>query len=251
MTTSESKQLPSSTFSEKMENCGPSDRVLALGQKLVEELGLEQSVDTLGRWMAHYIADLVTKAETATGDEKSVVERECSAAILALWKHRSELPDGRRPFQALEPVMRAIESLDPENDTPRYFRAARPPMDDAAETSEQARWLALVDGLDHSAKILIHYCLAEAAEAALDKSSEWVKLATAIDADGVPEIVIRVLSSTADMMKKPDPDEAMRSLLKDRIQRLHGFMEMAESLATTLEERLQPASSAGENTTDS
>ncbi len=233
-----------------MENCGPSDSVLALGRKLVEELGLEQSVDTLGRWMAHYIADLVTKAEKATGDEKIVVERECSAAILALWKHRSELPDGRRPFQALEPVMRAIESLDPENDTPRYFRAARPPKGDAAETSEQARWLALVDGLDHSARILIGYCLAEAAEAALDKSKEWVKLATEIDANGAPEIVIRVISSTADMMKKPDPNEAMRSLLKDRIQRLHGFLEMAESLVITLDERLQALPSAGESRSD-
>jgi hypothetical protein len=233
-----------------MESCEPSDSVLTLGRKLVEELGLEQSVDTLGRWMAHYIADLVTKAERATGDEKSAVERECFAAILALWKHRAELPDGRRPFQALEPVMRAIESLDPENDTPRFFRAARPPKDDAAETSEQGRWLALADGLDHSAKILIGYCLAEAAEATLDKSKEWVKLATAIDADGVPEIVIRVLSSTADMMKKPDPDEAMRSLLEARIQRLHGFLELAESLVITLEERLQALPSAGENTPD-
>ena len=34
-----------------------SDSVLALGKKLVDELGLDQSVDTLGRWMAHYIAE--------------------------------------------------------------------------------------------------------------------------------------------------------------------------------------------------
>ena len=71
--------------------------------------------------MAHYIANLVTKTEKSAGDEKSVTERECFAAILALWKQRSELPDGSRPFEVLEPVMRAIESLDPENDIPRYF----------------------------------------------------------------------------------------------------------------------------------
>lgn len=233
-----------------MENSEPANSVLALGRKLVEELGLEQSVDTLGRWMAHYIADLVTKAEKASGDEKKVAERECSAAILALWRHRSELPDGRRPFQALEPVMRAIESLDPENSTPRYFRAARPPMDEAAETSEQRRWLALADELDYSAKVLIGYCLAEAAEAALDKSKEWVTLATEIEDDGVPEIVVRIVSAAADVINESEVNEASRSLLKDRIQRLHAFLEMAESLVNTLEECLQAQPSAKDNSSE-
>ncbi|WP_220475064.1 AVAST type 3 anti-phage proein Avs3b [Burkholderia pseudomallei] len=248
MTMNESKQLLRSISSEKTENCGASDNTLELGRKLVNELGLDQSVDTLGRWMAHYIADLVTKAETAAAcAEKSVAERECFNAILALWKHRSELPDGHRPFQALEPVMRAIESLDPENNTPRYFRAARPPKGEAAETSEQERWLTLADELDYSAKVLIGYCLVEAAEASLDESKEWVKLATAIEDDGVPEIVVRVVSTAADMMKEPDLNEATRSLLKDKIRRLHGFLEMTESLVNTLEEHLQAQTSANED----
>lgn len=41
--------------------------------------------------------------------------------------HRAAFPNGKRPFEDLEPVMRAIESLDPEDDTPRYFRSARAP----------------------------------------------------------------------------------------------------------------------------
>lgn len=239
MTTSGSKPVPSSTSSTKMENSGLSDSVLALGRKLVEELGLEETVDTLGRWMAHHIADLITKSENTTGDEKRAVERECFAAILALWRHRSELPNRKRPFKDLEPVMRAIESLDPENDTPRYYRAARPPKDGTAETSEQEKWLSLVDGLDYSAKALIGHCLAEAAGAALDKSKEWVKLATEIDDHGVPEIVVRFVSTAADLNNEPDPNEEIRSLIEDRIKRLRGFLEIAESLANTLEARLQ------------
>lgn len=200
--------------------------------------------------MAHHIAGLLTKAEKATGDEKSEAERECSAAILALWRHRSELPNGSRPFEKLEPVMRAVESLDPESDMPRYHRTGRPKKDEAAEISEQSRWLALADGLDYSAKILIGYCLSEAAEAALDKSREWVERAKAIDADGVPEIVVRIISTTADAIHTPDPNEAIRLLLTDRIQRLRGFLEMTESLVDLLEERLQaqpPATEAPSN----
>ncbi len=222
-----------------MEDSEPSDGILALGRKLVEELGLEESTDTLGRWMAHHIADLMAKVDEATGDAKSAAERECFASILALWKHRSEMPNGRRPFEELEPVMRAVESLDPENDTPRYYRSARPSRGEAAETPEQEKWLSLVEGLDYSAKVLIGYCLVEAADAALDKSKEWVKLAAGINSDGVPEFVIRFISTAANVNKERDANEGTRSLLSDRIKRLREFMEISESLTKSLEARLQ------------
>ena len=150
---------------DKTDKFVPANSLLALGQKLVQELGLEESTDTLGRWMAHHIADLMINAENAIGDEKAAAERKCFDAILELWKHRSELPNGKRPFEDLEPVMRAIESLDPEDDTPRYYRAVRPPKGETVETSEQEEWLSLVDGLDYTAKVLIGYCLTEAADA--------------------------------------------------------------------------------------
>lgn len=223
----------------------PSDSVMTLGRKLVEELGLGESNDTLGRWMAHYIAELITKAEEASGDQKDIAERECASAILALWQHRSELPDGRRPFEELEPVMRAVESLDPECNVPRYYGLARPPKEDAPETSEQMQWLAAADGVDHSAKLLIGYCLAEAAGTALDKSKEWVKLAEDIDADGVPEMVIRFVVTASDGTREQedeDPNDEIRARLQDRIKRLQDFLKMSESLVSTLEDRLQALS---------
>ena len=57
----------------------------------------------------------------------------------------------------------------------------------------------------------------------LDKSKEWIELATAIDDQSVPEIVIRYVSTTADVNKEPDPNKEIRSLLDDRIKRLRGF----------------------------
>ena len=118
--TNEFELKPNSISSTKMENSErfDPDKVLALGRKLVEELGLEESNDTLGRWMAHCLADLITKAENASGGDKDAGRKECFDAILALWRHRSELPSGKRPFAELEPVIRAVESLDPEDDTP-------------------------------------------------------------------------------------------------------------------------------------
>lgn len=98
----------------------------------------------------------------------------------------------------------------------------------------------MADGLDYSAKLLISYCLAEAAESNVDKSKEWVKLASEIDDDGVPEFVVRFVSAASDVMKEQDPNEDLRVLLKDRIKRLERFMEIAEKLINKLEGRLRP-----------
>jgi len=189
--------------------------------------------------MAHYIADLIAKVESSTDAEKESAEKNCFDAILGLWKHRAELPNGKRPFEHLEPVVRAIESLDPEDDAPRYFRTARPPADEGREKSETESWLEMVRGLDYSSKVLIGCCLAEAARTAADKSKAWVKLAEAAgEADGVYEIVVRRLLRSASLEKEPDPDAETRRLLKDRIGRLDGFIKMAEAVVNDFRERL-------------
>lgn len=182
--------------------------------------------------MAHYIADLIAKAESATGEEKRSAEKHCFDAILALWRHRAELPNGKRPLEELEPVVRAIESLDPDNDTPRYFRSARTPAGGKQEESEAGAWLKLVDALDYSAKILIGHCLAEAACAAENKSKEWVKLAELAGADaGVSGVVLRFVSSTARTDQEPDLASEERRRAEDRLARLENFVKIAELVA--------------------
>lgn len=215
------------------------DNVLELGRKLVEQLDLEESDDTLGRWMAHYIAELIAKSEHSTGENKIVVQRECFAMILSLWKHRSALPNGKRPFEDIEPILHTIESLNPEHESRRYYRHARPPTGEIADTPEQAKWLKLADGFDHSAKILIGYCLSQAAKAALEKSKEWIPLAATIDGDNVPELIIHFVSNIARGNDVDELNELGHSILKDRIERLRGFLHVAETLANTMEESLR------------
>jgi hypothetical protein len=203
MTKSESQAQPDFISSARTDESARSDGILELGRKLVHELRLEPSVDTLGRWMAHYIADLITKAERATGDERRSVEEECFRAILALWQHRAELPNGKRPFEHLEPIVRAIESLDPDDDTPRYFRSARPERKDW-EKSAVDRWLDLA--------------LAEAAGAK----------------EGASEIVFRFASETAELGHEEAPDVAVRQRLQGRLSRLEGFIKLARVVVRDL-----------------
>jgi hypothetical protein len=223
-----------------MEASQRSEKILALGQRLVEELGLEPSVDTLGRWMAHHIADLMHQVQTATGEERLQAENRCFEAILSLWEHRNELPNGKRPFADLEVIIRAVQSLDPDEETPRYFRTVQRGTEDEKESSKAREWLSMANGLDHTAKILIRECFVEAARETMDKSKEWVALADAAGAErGAPEIVIRFVSDKEDIETEPDPYEKTRKRLEDRIKRLEGFTRLASAFADDYRNRLK------------
>lgn len=215
------------------------EATLELGRKLTKELEVDESVDILGRWMAHYIAELIVDAETAGADERSAKMQACSEAILNLWKYRHELPSGKRPFEDFEPILRALESLDPDDDAPRYFRSLKAVDNTTDESDEVMLLLKIIDELDYSAKLLIRYCLTKAAEAAIDKSAKWVALAEEAGADeGVETFVIRVIDEENRILKASDPDENARKLLQDRIDRLDEFIEMATALSSALQQQL-------------
>jgi hypothetical protein len=214
--------------------------VLDLGRALVEELGLDPGVDTLSRWMAHYIAELIEDAKIAKVEERPAKLTKCADAILKLWERRHQLPNGKRPFEDLEPILRALESLDPANDTPRYFRSQRMAVDEAKQNVETMKWLELADSLDYSARILIRYCLTLAAQTALDRSRDWVKFAeTAGLEDGTDLQAIRFIFEESDLLKENEPDKNAQRLLKDRIKRLDSFKKMADALASDLRRQLK------------
>ena len=215
-----------------------SDAILELGKKIVDELELDQSVDTLGRWMAHSIAELMLAAEASSAKDRPAKLEMCSDAILALWKHRHELPSGKRPFENLEPIMRTLESLDPDDTTPRYFRVQRTAAGEERD-GETANWLKLADNLDYSARLLIGYCLARAAGAAVDKSKEWVALAEKADADvGLERIAVRFISNEKDLSDSTELKDIARKRIEDRLKTLAEFNKMAAALASHLRKQL-------------
>ena len=215
------------------------EQVVALGRKLVEQLGAERPVDTLSRWMAHYVAELIDAASNAAPEERAAAERKCFETILELWGHRAELPDGRRPFEKLEPIVRALESLDPDNEMPRFFPSIRRSIDKAEESSQTLSLFEFVNDIDSTARILIGYTLADAARSALDESKEWV--AAAEDAGTGPGFV-RVLTSFVaggrDGDEGSDGNELERKRLSDQLECLEAFTNAAASVADDVKARL-------------
>lgn len=225
------------------------DAILQLGKKLVDEFELDTSTDTLGRWMAHYIAELIHDAETAVSEERIEKRSRCAKAILEFWKHRREFPNGKRPFEDVEPILRALESLDPQCDTPRYFASLRTGASEVDQNPETKRWLELIDGIDYSAKVMIRFCLVQAAQNGLDKSKEWVSLTENLgEEDSIDLSVVRTISDENDLLNTPTLKEFSRKEIENRIKRLDGFIGFASTLLTELRQKLSksdnpPASS--------
>ena len=199
---------------------------------------MESSTDTLGRWMAHYVAELMDAAENAPSAQREAARNRCCDAILKLWAHRAGLPDGKRPFEDLEPIIRALESLDPENDTPRYHGTIRGTIDESEEGRETQSLIKFVDNFDIAARVLIGEILSDAARSAIDKSKAWVELAEDAGAGtGVVSVIIEAVSD------KPSAErsacERKRDRFQDRIDRLKNFVEMVGPVIEDLKKRQQ------------
>lgn len=189
--------------------------------------------------MAHYIAELIEAAEAVKSEDRPAKLKQCADAIVSLWEHRHQLPDGRRPFEDFEPILRALESLDPANTTPRYFRSQRVVVDKTKQP-EAKKWLDAIEGLDYSARILIRYCLAQAAQTAIDKSQEWVALAQAAGLkDDMDLPVIRIITNEGELTNASKPDESARKELQDRISRLEAFKKTADAIASDMRRQLK------------
>jgi hypothetical protein len=105
-----------------MEQSKPPKDVLELGRYLVRELGFEDGVDTLGRWMSHHLAELIDKAENGkTEDERNKAQKDATETILRIWEHRASLPGKAYPLKSYENILLVLDRLRPDNDPFAYY----------------------------------------------------------------------------------------------------------------------------------
>ena len=189
--------------------------------------------------MAHYIAEKMEDAAAATSEARDRKMSECSDVILKLWAHRSELPNGKRPFEEFGQIFRVLQSLDLDDPTPRYFRQARSVVEQDVENDATRQWLDIASELDYAARVLIRYCLAIAAQEAVDKSRDWVALAQAIAEEG--DIDVRMALSLADdveVLNSESPDDTARAKIEDLLKRLEAFTAFSSTLSSCLRGQL-------------
>jgi hypothetical protein len=105
-----------------MEPSKPPKDVLELGRHLVRELGFEDGVDTLGRWMSHHVAELIDKAENGvTAAERVRARKLATETILKIWDHRASLPANIYPLAPYKDVLKVLDRLQPNNNPFRHI----------------------------------------------------------------------------------------------------------------------------------
>lgn len=144
-----------------MENSGIQNEVIELGKLLVKELELDDSVDTLGRWMAHYIAEKIEAVKNADQAARPAAEAECAKVIMDLWQHRWKIQNRHQPLKDFSRLLELLRQLDPETFDPYYYR-----FEEQLKTEEDNAWLTAAYDIDKAARVCLKYMLTKAAEVA-------------------------------------------------------------------------------------
>jgi hypothetical protein len=95
---------------------------LGLGQHLVRELSFDHQRDTLGRWMAHHVADLISEAKNgSTASARSAARKTATETILKIWEHRTSLPGEAYPLAPYKDVLKILVLLQPDDNPFKHF----------------------------------------------------------------------------------------------------------------------------------
>lgn len=221
-----------------MDSSETRKKFISLGKQLVAQLNAHDHADTFSRWVAYYVAEQIVEAEKSTGEEKARAERQCFEAILALWSHRNNLPDGLRPFQGFEPVLRALASLDPEEPRSMYYHLpTQPKMTE--EASEISELIEFVISLDRVARILIQFVLAEATAKAVRPEMKLMldnAMATSMTKDlhSIQELIRRSGALQCELA-----DVEMLRPKKAWLEELDKFCSLAEGFRDSLRKELE------------
>lgn len=202
--------------------------VIALGKKIEQELRIDDDVDTLGRWMIHYIAELVDRAENTSGDQQEAIQRECAEFIIKLWTHRASLSVKRYPLESFDKVMASLIRL--RDERPYYFRGID--KEEKTEISDGVQhWLNIAEEVDKIACDLVELCIEKATVCAAEDEKKWLggALALSVKADKHVEMVKVLISSY--MGEETDPEERNEVRNKKLHDRLTEFGESCLKIA--------------------
>lgn len=218
------------------------EAVLELGKKLTQELDLDKSVDTLGRWMAHYIAELMQEAEQAVEEERIEKRRVCAEAILSLWKHRAGLAEHSTPLSEFRPLLEFLRDLNPKSTRPCYSDPSEKITEEYQLDEPQTQSLQLIKSIDTTAKILIRHALMCASTSAAIGSEEWLSLIEKAGLEDDPEILLaKLMYGEADTHFGALSHKGKFHELEERINQLENFGTMAQFFATEWRKHLANA----------
>jgi hypothetical protein len=212
-----------------MESLETQQRAISLGKQLVKALNRDGNADTISRWMAHYIAELITIAENAPAADKERAREKCFESIMSLWKHRAFFPNGRRPFEEFEPVLIALARLSPEESRSYYHRLSSPRENGKeSEPDHVQQLIEIIFAIDSATRVLITEMLKEATEEATNENTKSLLKDAASFSPSLDIKALDILFQESENAPKDlTSDNARRIIIQDRIAKLDSFCELA------------------------
>jgi hypothetical protein len=184
--------------------------------------------------MAHYLAEKIEYAKTSLGTDRENKRRECCDLILELWHRRSDLPQGRRPFEDFEPALHSLAALAPSASPMIYSHSLWLAKSEETVLADSPDWLRIVSHLDSAATAIISYCVRMATQAAVDKSREWIEAADAAGVGEGPDIeaVRKLLEVHTDFVGPDRKSPTREARLLERLDVLDKISEELRMLVT-------------------
>lgn len=219
------RSVVSSSLTRKVSSATFRD-VARLGERLVRKLGDDHRDDLLTLWMSRYIAELLGAAERAIPAERDAATARCASAILDLWAHRSDLPQGARPFEGFEGVAMTLRALQ-QDGAPFYSRQIRWLADAAVTHEKAAALLAMVRVVDTAARTAMQFFINDASALLREDADEWLADAQSpavprsTDVDAIAEILIHITGE--------HESEARRRGLLQQIDNLKGLQSALQA----------------------
>jgi len=211
-----------------------SKAIIDLGKRLADQLG--DDGDLAASWLSHLLAERMTAVEDAEGEQKVAAEDACVRLILELWSKRNSFADHQRPLRDMDAIMQTLESLDADRLDHRYFGSVFRKVYPSSIPEAASQWLKFATEVDTTAKVLIRLALGQAVDAMETDVGDWIDLAAKAAAqEPVEALVIRYVSPGGD----DEVDWGERERTK-QVERLRGFIDLAEQLAAGLERQVRP-----------
>ncbi|MGY0391695.1 hypothetical protein ACW5R3_03905 [Bizionia sp. KMM 8389] len=210
------------------------EEILKLGKKLIEELELVYSVNTLARWLAHYLAELMNNIDKCEfKEEKSKLQKECCDIILEIWKKRERLPI-EKPTEKLKPIIDVI-SLLKKNEHPfinHKFLDRRNGL-----KNSNSSWLSFLGIVKtNSERIYRKSLISMISEELLEKDKEWIEKHGGFLSDD-ERSVIEYLNSTNEIIISFHDGQEVKVTEKEKIENL--FNELMEQIDEQKKELLR------------
>jgi len=109
-----------------MESPIPSQEIIALGKKLSKEFSNSERPSLTVKWVAQYLAQLMSRIENAENEEQQRIdEKECLELILKLWKNKEILPHAVRPLSNLKDAIDVLDALKQNDPDIPYWQHTR------------------------------------------------------------------------------------------------------------------------------